>query len=927
MSRTSRTTFYIQYALRNLWRSKRWSTFAMLSVAAGVATMVALRSLGLAIGDSLTSNIQSTNKGDITLERSTGPGGLTFGSGQNSAFDDLQLRLIRDWVDDNAAAATEYSATNLQIAPVDRPSGLFDFMTGIMIDPATYPPTHDITALQPDGASLESLLQNPQDIVISDNLAEAQALQVGDSVRVTGSDTTYTVRGIVPTEAEAGLQDIFAAFFGFAYFQQGQAGELGLNPRPNHISILMPEGATNAQIQRAGDELNELVSRGSGFTRVLTVPSILEQNEAIADLIGRFIVIMGLGAMLIGGVGIINTMLVMVRRRTDEIAALKTFGLKGRQIATLFAVEGLSLGLIGSVIGLIVGIAISRLTNTYGETFIQQSVGWQVYPEALAFGLVLGIVVTVVFGVMPVLTAVKVRPGIILRPNESFVPALGVMQSISVILFMVLALGVVAGQIIGPLPASIDLLAGVPLPQNITLGILVVAITLVILAVLVGLLWVLIWLIGKLPALGWVDLNLALRNLGTRRLRTATTLLAISTGIFAISSISFYGAGVREILQFTLTETFGGNVLILSPATFAQDAGAAENARQRLDTTLDDLGDAIQYRTRFQTYSGQMVSVGDQALAEMNEEVNWTELSREFAQASRSGDFDRAAELAEQLEEMNTLVSVSVVQSNNPDLEETTIYRGRGLRPSDQGEDVAVVLMEERMQDWGVSVGDEIVVSVRGEPHTLEVVGLAPPNDDFQPNSFGNITVPVGTLGNTLPNFQLHTVQTAPDRVEEVENAIKSIPFFFSINVELIEGVIGRVIDQFSALPFLVGILSLAAAAVIMANTVALATLERRRQIGILKSLGLKRRRVVFIMLLENVFVSLMGAVIGIGVSALGFLLLSLLGLDNLVLIPDNAQPVAAALVVAAVAIGGTATFLSASSAAHERVLNVLRYD
>ncbi len=46
--------FYLQYAFRNLWRSRRWSTFALFSVAAGVATVVALRSLGLAIGDSLT---------------------------------------------------------------------------------------------------------------------------------------------------------------------------------------------------------------------------------------------------------------------------------------------------------------------------------------------------------------------------------------------------------------------------------------------------------------------------------------------------------------------------------------------------------------------------------------------------------------------------------------------------------------------------------------------------------------------------------------------------------------------------------------------------------------------------------------------------------------------------------------------------------
>ena len=59
---------------------------------------------------------------------------------------------------------------------------------------------------------------------------------------------------------------------------------------------------------------------GDNFT---TVPDLRQQNQTIADYTGQFIVVMGLGAMLIGGVGIVNTMLVMVRRRTEEIAALK----------------------------------------------------------------------------------------------------------------------------------------------------------------------------------------------------------------------------------------------------------------------------------------------------------------------------------------------------------------------------------------------------------------------------------------------------------------------------------------------------------------------------------------------------------------------------------------------------------------------------
>lgn len=149
------------------------------------------------------------------------------------------------------------------------------------------------------------------------------------------------------TETKSSINNVLASFFGFAYFDRAQASTLQVNPNPNSISIVMPDGATEDEISRAADELTPL----SRFRDINATPWLLKRNQELADLIGRFIVTMGLGAMLIGGVGIMNTMLVLVGRRTMEIAALKTFGLKGRQIAALFMAEAFLLGVIGSFFG------------------------------------------------------------------------------------------------------------------------------------------------------------------------------------------------------------------------------------------------------------------------------------------------------------------------------------------------------------------------------------------------------------------------------------------------------------------------------------------------------------------------------------------------------------------------------------------------
>ena len=104
--------FYLQYALRNFWRNRRWSLFAVFSIAAGVASIVALRSLGLAIGDSLTSNLRASNHGDITIIVAGESAGFSFafggqGSGSDGAdrqLDEATLALLDDWVSERDGA-------------------------------------------------------------------------------------------------------------------------------------------------------------------------------------------------------------------------------------------------------------------------------------------------------------------------------------------------------------------------------------------------------------------------------------------------------------------------------------------------------------------------------------------------------------------------------------------------------------------------------------------------------------------------------------------------------------------------------------------------------------------------------------------------------------------------------------------------------
>jgi putative ABC transport system permease protein len=891
--------FMFRYAAQNLWRDRRRTTFAAFCIAAGVATVVALRALGLAIGDTLTSNIRESNHGDITLIKGSSTGfnfARTSGEdGDVTVFTDAQIERVTDWVNERGGEMTLYTQdSTVQVTAIDYQSvGRPQILTSFLIDPATFPPTGDIQALEPEGAPLSNLLGDGNQVVVSSNLAQSQGLAVGDTVRLSGTEEEFTVSGIVSADVETNIRNPFLSFFGFVYLNIWQSEKLQIGTQPNRISIILPEGT---DIEAAGNDVTRVIG---GDVRIETVPELLQENAEIADFIGRFIVIMGLGALIIGGVGIINTMLVMVGRRTMEIATLKTFGLKGGQIAWLFVIEIFLLGIIGSIAGVILGLLLGGLVNSYGEMFLQQRLAWRIYPEAIGYGLGLGMVTSVVFGMLPVFTATKVRPAVILRPNEMHIPRLGIFQSLLALLLVVIVIGLIAGQIIG----------------DITFGMIGVAVTLLLIGLLICLMWLIVWLVGKIPAFGNVDLRLALRNLTTRRIRTATTLLALSLGMFALSSIAFFGQGAREIMQIQLSQNLGGNVLVFPLAGLFN----AQLGQTLLNAQLSSI-EGIQYNTRVDNHQVRLELVNGETPQSTNI-FRGLDDDDDGGQQNFGEEAGAVGEIGDAKQEF--FQSVTVRYTDNPQFTNATLVAGRHLTPEDEGQRVLVV-SQATAEEFTLKTGDVLTLRNNRRNVDFEVVGIL--ESASGPFGGGQMYAPPDAL-SSRPDFSFNILQTEPDKLNNVLLELSENPLIFALDITFIDGLLSRFITQFSAIPTVVGLLSLLAAAVIMANTVSLATMERRQQIGILKTIGLKGKRVLRVMLLENTFIGLLGGLLGLGVSALGVSIMTAFGAGDLIPIPRDAVPTAIALLAASVIIAWVATFLSARPAIGERVTNVLRYE
>src|SRR5947209_10248691 len=188
---------------------------------------------------------------------------------------------------------------------------------------------------------------------------------------------------------------------------------------------------------------------------VITANDLLQQRQAQVDQIRLFLRIVGLLALFIGGIGIINTVQVLLRRRQVEIAMLKTTGYRQRDLYALFGLENALLGISGGITGTLAGLGISYVVRGLVERAFFIHLPIVLDPLTLASGLLIGLATALIFGLLPIVQAGQVRPLSVLRELveqrrfSSRLLMLGLLFLLS-LLFVVLA-----STILGDIPTAV----------------------------------------------------------------------------------------------------------------------------------------------------------------------------------------------------------------------------------------------------------------------------------------------------------------------------------------------------------------------------------------------------------------------------------------------------------------------------------------
>lgn len=374
----------LAYAARSLRRGGRRSLLALTCIAFGVLSLVAMLLLSAMVRHAMLSDPRAVLGGDFSLTRSNRP---------LMAEDVAELdRMQRAGMIDAYALTLNAGFSMMR----SEQSGRVYFLSRVLgVDPTHWPLIGEAPLEQPQAASLGSVLRRDDSAVITRDLAAKLNIGPGDRIVLGGSPGRPPVTVIVT----------------------GIAGNL---PDRRGDTILLPLAAasqlSNGVVAGAAGILTSRAPADFAGWSVRTRDDAVREAGAAPRLFDFALKGAGLLGLLIGGIGVANTLQVVLARRTAEIAVLKSIGYRRNTLLALFAVETGMLGLVGSLVGVACALLVSAqlaglLNRLEGALLIEYAVD----PLLVIAGLVLGILTSVLFGLHAIVRAAAVRPSTLLR--------------------------------------------------------------------------------------------------------------------------------------------------------------------------------------------------------------------------------------------------------------------------------------------------------------------------------------------------------------------------------------------------------------------------------------------------------------------------------------------------------------------------------
>jgi putative ABC transport system permease protein len=365
----------------------------MLGVIIGVASVVALVGVGQGTTSQITDRLNSLGTNLLTISPTdlSSDGSTTLTLADADAIAELA---------DIAGVAPE-SSTSKTVTAGDESTD-----TTIVGTTAAYPMVRAFEVWQGTFLTDISVERDLRVAVLGATAADHLGLDetdLGTEIKIGG--IPFQLIGILQPKGGASFQDVDdQVYVPVGVVQKYFVG--GDSVRTIGVSVADAAAMTTAKeaITALLRDRHDLASGADNDFNVFDQTQLLEAASSISGTLTLLLGGIASISLVVGGIGIMNIMLVSVRERTREIGIRKAIGARGRDILAQFLVEALTLSLLGGLIGIVVGLAVSAA--------IGQVAGWgfAFNPSTIAAAVLFSLAVGVVFGVWPARQAARLDP-------------------------------------------------------------------------------------------------------------------------------------------------------------------------------------------------------------------------------------------------------------------------------------------------------------------------------------------------------------------------------------------------------------------------------------------------------------------------------------------------------------------------------------
>lgn len=395
-----------ELALKNIVHRKRRSWLTIIGILIGIAAVVGLVSLSQGLQNSIESEFESIGSDKIFIQAggSSQQQRLT-GTAAQLTDDDLDVIAMTRGVEE--AAGVVYSSVQVSFRDETQFSGLIGTPTDERMEIVM-----DSWAME-IGEGRELRATDTSNVVIGSQLAESSfddEVSVRSKLEIGGND--FRVTGVLESTGDPFIDTA-------VLMPRGPAREITGNEESyGYIIAQLQDGFEAEGVKEDLEEelrRERNVEEGEEDFTIQTPQDLISSFNNILGVVRAVVIGIASISLLVGGVGIMNTMYTSVTERTREIGVMKSIGATNRQIMGLFLLESGIIGLVGGIIGVTLGIALSYAASyaaTQAITIeISPFIGWELIAGSLLFAFVVG----TLSGVLPARKAAKLQPADALR--------------------------------------------------------------------------------------------------------------------------------------------------------------------------------------------------------------------------------------------------------------------------------------------------------------------------------------------------------------------------------------------------------------------------------------------------------------------------------------------------------------------------------